>query len=424
MINTFVDIFKNKDIRKKILFTLFILLVYRLGSAIVVPGIDNSQINLSSNSLLNMMSLLGGGSIATMSVFALGVGPYITASIIIQLLSMDVIPYLTELSKDGKKGQIELDKITRYLGVVMGIIQSYFIALTMQAQYKIIENPSFAGYLYIAIIFTAGTMFLIWLADQITSKGIGNGMSILIFAGIVADIPFTFMGVYNGLLTTDTSTIALIKFIIYILMYLLIIILVVVMQLGQRRIPIQYTSSNMQSKAKGDLNFLPLKINSASVIPVIFASSIIQAPLIILSWFNPTLYSKVSGIVAFDNPIVLVVYGILIVVFTFFYANLQVDPSKIADNLNKQNTYIPGIRPGNETREYISNVLNRITVLGALELVFIALIPYVVTILSGLNMQAALGGTGIIIVVGIAIETHKQLVSQLTQKSYKGFIGK
>lgn len=424
MFNTFVEIFKNKDIRKKILFTLAMLFIYRLGAAIVVPGVNNSLIKLSNNDLLGMMSLLGGGAISHMSIFALGVGPYITASIIIQLLSMDVIPYLTNLTKEGKKGQKQIDTITRYLGVVMAIIQSFFITLTLQEQYKIVNNPSFMQYLYIAIIFTAGTMFLLWIGDQITSKGIGNGVSIIIFAGIVANMPTTFVRVFSGLIGQNAQVGGVAKFVIYILMYLAIILFVTAMQLGERKIPIQYTTSSLQNRSKGDMNYLPLKINSASVIPVIFASALIQAPQIILSWVNHNMYLELSSKLNFNNPYVLIFYAVVIILFTFFYANLQVDPEKIAENLNKQNTYIPGIRPGAETKEYVSKVLNRITVLGALGLTFIALLPYVLTIIFNLNMQAAIGGTGIIIVVGIAIETHKQLVGQLTQKSYRGFIGK
>lgn len=421
MFNTLVELFKNKDIRKKILFTLLMLLIYRLGSAIVVPGIDNSLINLSSNDLLGMLSLLGGGSISQMSIFALGVGPYITASIIIQLLSMDIIPYLTNLTKEGKKGRREIDRITRYLGVVMAVFQSFFITMTLQEQYKIVINPSFTQYLFIALIFSAGTMFLLWIGDQITTKGIGNGVSIIIFAGIVSDLPTTFVRVFHGLGVTGAG---IAKFAFYILLFLVIILAITAMQLGERKIPIQYTTSSVQNRSKGNLNYLPLKINSASVIPVIFASALIQAPQIILSWVNHNLYLDISEKLSFTNGYVLLFYAVIIVLFTFFYANLQVDPEKIADNLNKQNTYIPGVRPGKETKEYVSKVLNRITVLGAIALAIIALMPYIFTIVFNLNMRAAIGGTGIIIVVGIAIETRKQLVSQLTQKAYRGFIGK
>jgi preprotein translocase subunit SecY len=422
MISSFIEVFKNKDTRAKILFTMGMLLVYRLGCALVVPGIDNSMINLSGNTILNMMSLLGGGAISQMSVFALGVGPYITASIIIQLLSMDVIPYLTELAKEGNKGRQKMDRYTRYLAVVMSLVQGYFITRTLNATYSIIENDSFAGYAYVSIMFTAGTMFLLWIGDRITAKGIGNGTSLIIFSGIVANLPYTFRMVFAS--TVGTQSAGWLLFTIYLVMYLLIIVLVTVMQLAERRIPIQYTSSSVQNRTKGDMNHLPLKVNSASVIPVIFSSALLQAPQIILSWINYDLYDKWSKILNLTHPYMIVFYALLITLFTFFYTNLEVDPSKISERLSKQNGYIPGVRPGKETREYISNVLNRITVLGAIFLVFIAVLPYIVSGVSGLPTSAALGGTGIIIVVGIAIETHKGLVSQLTQKSYKGFIGR
>ncbi len=424
MFKTMLAIFNNKDIRNRLLFTLAMLFIYRLGSAIVVPGIDSSQINLSSNSLLGLMSLLGGGSIQRMSIFALGVGPYITASIIIQLLSMDVIPYLSELAKEGKQGQQKLDKYTRYLGILMAILQSFFIVQTLQAQYNIVENPSFASYLFISILFSAGTMFLLWIGDQITTKGIGNGVSIIIFAGIVSDLPFTFVRIYQEIAVNGIDAVALVKYGAYLLMFLFIIAIVTIMQLATRRIPIQYTSSSITNKSKGDMNYLPLKINSASVIPVIFASALLQAPLIIVSWIDYEKYLHLAEILNFDKPLIIVFYAICIILFTFFYANTQVDPKKIAENFVKQNTYIPGVRPGSETRKYLSKVLNRITCLGALMLTFIAVIPYVLTAITKLNLHAAIGGTGIIIVVGIAIETHKQITSQLTQKSYKGFIGR
>lgn len=423
MINNFKGILKNKEIRNKLLFTLAMLFVYRFGCKIVAPGINGIDKDaLASLPILSMMNLLGGGALEQMSIFALGVGPYITASIIVQLLSMDVIPYLTELAKDGKNGRKQLDKITRYLAVAMALVQSYFIVRTLETSYSVIQDKTFAGYLYIAILFTAGTMFLLWIGDQISSKGIGNGTSMIIFAGIVADLPYTFQSVYKTAMANSGKGIAL--FIGYVVMYILIIALVTIMQLGERKIPIQYTSSSVMNKTKGDMNYLPLKINSASVIPVIFASALIQAPQIALSWINYSLYEKVAKFLDFSHPYILVFYAVVIVLFTFFYTNLEVDPTKIADNLRKQNTYVPGVRPGKETVDYVSTVLNRITVLGAIFLTFIAVLPYIVMQLTGLSHQAALGGTGIIIVVGIAIETHKQITSQLTQKSYRGFVGK
>jgi len=425
MFKTFIDFFKNKDIRKKIFFTLVILFIYRLGSAIPAPGINDTIISLSANSILGMMNILGGGSIEQMSVFSLGVGPYITASIIIELLAMDIIPALTELSKSGKKGRQQMDRYTRYLGVVLGLVQGFFIVKLLSNTYGIVDNPSNISFLYIAVIFTAGTMFLLWLADQITTKGIGNGTSMIIFAGIVADMPNNWKMVYNTFLgESATSKLGIGGFIAYVVMYIAIIVLVVVMQTSERRIPIQQSSSRAMNKTKGDLNHLPLKINSASVIPVIFASALIQGPQIIASWVNQDAYNWLAKICDFTSPWFLCFYGVLIILFTFFYTNLTIDPQKMADDLGKNGQYIPGVRPGSETKDYVAKVLNRITVLGALLLTFMAILPYVVSALTGLSVSAAVGGTGIIIVVGVAMDTFKQLKGQLTTKQYKGFVGK
>ncbi|MBR5342030.1 MAG: preprotein translocase subunit SecY [Erysipelotrichaceae bacterium] len=428
MFKTFIDFFKHKDIRKKILFTLFILFIYRLGSSIPAPGVNTTVIKLSANSLLNMMSILGGGSIEQMSIFSLGVGPYITASIIIELLAMDIIPALTEMAKSGKKGRQQMDRITRYLGVVMALVQGYFIVQYLDRAYSgygFINNPGFTSYLYISVIFTAGTMFLLWLADQITSKGIGNGTSMIIFAGIVADMPTTFRVVYNTFIGEEaTSTLGIGGFIAYCVMYVAIIVLVVLMQMAERRIPIQQSSSRALNKTKGDLNYIPLKINSASVIPVIFASALIQGPQIIASWVNQDAYNWLVKICDFTSPWFLCFYAVLIILFTFFYTNLTIDPQKMAEDLGKNGQYIPGVRPGAETRNYVSKVLNRITVLGALLLTFIAILPYVTSNLTGLSQRAAVGGTGIIIVVGVAMDTIKQMKSQMTSKQYKSFVGK
>ena len=427
MIKTLIDFWRNKETRKKILVTLVILFIFRLGAAIPAPGINTLYFSLEGHSILSMMNLLGGGSLEQMSIFSLGVGPYITASIIVELLSMDIIPALTEMAKSGKKGRQQMDRITRYLGIVMAMVQGFFIVkmLSDQSGGTLIENPGFATFLYISVIFTAGTMFLLWLADQITTKGVGNGVSMIIFAGIVADIPNNFRAVYNTFVGENaTSNFGIAGFILYVLMYLAIIVLVVVMQMAERRIPIQHSSSHAINKTKGDLNHLPLKVNSASVIPVIFAGALIQGPQIIASWVNTDAYNFLSNLFDFKSPWFLLFYAILIILFTFFYTNLQVDPGKMAENLSKQGQYIPGVRPGAETKDYVSKVLNRITCLGALLLTFIAILPYIISNLTGLSHAAAVGGTGIIIVVGVAIDTIKQLKSALTSKSYKGFVGK
>lgn len=425
MMHTFASMFKNKEIRNRIFFTLAMLLIYRIGSAIPVPGVDSAQLSASiaDNSILSMMNLLGGGAFERMSVLALGVTPYITASIIIQLLSMDVIPSLTEMTKSGEKGRLELDRITRYLAVVLAFVQSFSMVYGFDKQYGILSNSTTAGYLYTATILTAGTQFLVWLGDQISVKGIGNGISIIIFAGIVAGIPASFAEVYSIEISgaaAGAEFSGILSFVLYCILYFVIIVGVIIMELAVRKIPIQYSSN---SGARGnDITYLPFKINSASVIPVIFAASIMTAPQIVLSFVNADAYSKVSSFLSLQKPVGLLIYAVLTFLFTFFYTDLQVDPDKVAENLGKSGAYIPGIRPGSETRTYLHKVLNRITVLGACALTIIAVIPYLLPMFTSLPASVSLGGTGIIIVVGVAMETVAQLKGQLTQKQYHGFL--
>ena len=425
MLHTFASFFKTKEIRNKILFTLAMLLVYRIGSAIPVPGVDASQLasQIADNSILSMMNLLGGGAFERLSVFALGVGPYITSSIIIQLLSMDVIPALTELSKSGQSGRTKIDKITRYLGVILAFVQAFSMVYAFDRQYAILESNSLSTYLYVATILCAGTQFLIWIGDRISMKGIGNGISIIIFAGIVSNIPAQFVQVFNIQVSGSSQGAVfggVLQFVLYCLLYLAIIVGVVIMQLAVRKIPIQYTSS---SNTRGnDITYLPFKINSASVIPVIFAGSIITAPQIILSFINADAYNKVSNFLSLQKPVGLAIYGVLTFLFTFFYTDLQVDAEKVAENLGKSGAYIPGIRPGNETNTYLRKVIHRITVLGATALTIIAVLPYIIPMFTSLPSSISIGGTGIIIVVGVAMETISQLKGQLTQKQYHGFL--
>lgn len=426
MIQTFLSLFKNKEIRGKILFTLAMLFIYRLGSAIPVPGVDSEILaaSVSDNSIINMMNLLGGGTFERLSIFAMGVTPYITASIVIQLLSMDVIPYLTELAKSGQTGRLKLDKITRYLGVILSFVQAFTMVMGFDRSYGVMTNGGVAAYLYAATVLTAGTMFLLWIGDRISQFGIGNGISIIIFAGIVSNLPFNYAQVYNVLVDTANQTAmfnGIIEFVLYLIVNLVIIVLVVIMQLAVRKIPIQYTSSSL-AKGRNDITYLPLRINSASVIPVIFAQAIITAPQIVLSFVNYEAYQSLSNFLSLQKPLGLLLYAILTILFTFFYTDLQVNPEKIAENLGKSGAYIPGVRPGNETKEYLKKVLNRITVLGACGLTVIAVIPYLLPMITNLPASTSVGGTGIIIVVGVAMETMTQLKGQLTQKQYHGFL--
>ena len=428
MLKTIISMFKSKDIRNRILFTLAMLFIFRFGAAITVPGVDISTMtNAKSNSLFEMINLLGGGGLEQLSVFALGVGPYITASIIIQLLSMDVIPALTELAKGGATGKKQIDKYTRYLAVVLGFFQASTLIYGFSRAYPglLVEGDGWASILYISTVLTGGSMFLLWIGDRISMKGIGNGISMIIAAGIIARLPHQMITAWETVVDTSSSSATfngILGFAGYILCYLLIIVFVVFMQTAERKIPIQYTSSTVTTRKK-DMTYLPLKINSASVIPVIFASSLMVAPLSIVKmitsadWVNTLEY-----FLGLQTPVSLVIYVVLTILFTFFYTQMQVDPSKIAENLGKSGTYIPGIRPGSETKEYINKVLNRITVLGALGLAFIAVLPHALPLFTSLPASMGIGGTGIIIVVGVAMETVKQIQGHMTQKSYRGFL--
>lgn len=421
-------IFTNKDIRNRILFTLFAFLVYRLGSAITVPDVNTADLvaGIEDNSLFAMINLLGGGGLEQFSIFALGVTPYITASIIIQLLSMDVVPHLSELAKNGATGRKTLDKYTRYLAVVFAFVQSFSLVYGFSQTYTtLIEGGvTMAKIMYIATIFTAGSMFLVWIGDQISMKGIGNGISMVIMAGIVGRMPQQFADAWTTLIGAE-STIenGTWLFAGYILVYLLIIIFVTLINTAERRIPIQYTSSSIQLSKRSESNYLPLKVNSASVIPVIFASSLMMAPLQIASFF-PTndIIRTMQDWLGLQTWYSLVIYVLLILFFTFFYTKMQINPEKISENLGKSGAYIPSVRPGTETKNYVNKVLSRITVLGSICLALIAVLPHIMPLIwTDMPTSMALGGTGMIIVVGVAIETVRQVQGLITQKSYKKY---
>lgn len=420
----------NKDIRNRILFTLFAFLVYRLGSAITIPDVNTADLvaGMQENSLFAMINLLGGGGLEQFSIFALGVTPYITASIIIQMLSMDVIPHLTELSKNGAKGRKTLDKYTRYLSVIFAFVQSFSLVYGFSASYSgLIEGGlTLSKAMYIATIFTAGTMFLVWIGDQISVKGIGNGISMVIMAGIVGRMPQQFMSAFESLVSgSDAPAQGPYLFAGYIVVYLLIIVFVALINTSERRILIQYTSSSITLSKNSKSNYLPLKVNSASVIPVIFANSLMMAPLMVASFFDTNdVIKQMNNWLGMKTWYSLVVYVVLILFFTFFYTKMQVDPEKISENLGKSGAYIPSVRPGTETKDYVNKVLSRITVFGSIALALIAVLPHAMTLIwPSISSSMALGGTGMIIVVGVAIETVRQLQGLITQKSYKHYFG-
>ncbi len=440
------SIFKNKEIVGRIFFTIMILLVIRIGAAITVPGVTpQGQLSeaLNSSSAVALMDLLGGGALSNFSIFALGVSPYITAQIIIQLLQKDVLPALTELSKQGQYGRKKTEMATRYLTLMLGAVQAYGIIKTMEnSEYiKMNMTPNFWTYAYIICIMLAGAMTVMWLGDQITEKGLGNGISVIIFAGCVRNLPIQISTAFNTWINPSyyKETPELVKgsfqFALYILAFLLILAFVVFIELSVRKIPVQHSGkSGGQTASMAKASFLPIKVNSAGVIPVIFASSIMMAPSVIASfitsdtsaeWLKIFSYSETVTMPWFDGstwqmPWGLIIYITLILLFSFFYATLQIDPENLAENFRKNGSYIPGIRPGNETERYVKKVVNRVTCIGSIALAFIAALPVVLT-LSGIfgdNSSLAIGGTGLIIAVGVSIEIMNQIDGLLAGKTY------
>ncbi len=442
----FIDIFKNKEVVNRIFFTIMILFVFRIGSAITVPGIDASTLQdqmSSSNNMLALMNLLGGGALSNFSVFALGVSPYITAQIIIQLLSMDVLPALTELNRQGQYGRKKIEMATRYLSLLLAAVQAYGIIQTaLNTEWiSFTFEENFVSYLYIITVMVAGSMLVIWLGDQITSKGIGNGISMIIFAGIVASLPnqiataFDKWVITNWNLGSAETTKGVFQFILYIASFILIIAFVVFIELSRRKIPVQHATRSGGSEKLTKASFLPIKINSAGVIPVIFASSILMAPSIIASfisadalnatWLKVFSYNELVDTGGVMMPWGLIIYMVLVFAFTFFYANLQINPENLANNFQKNGSYIPGIRPGIETERYVRKVLNRVTLIGAISLCFISALPVILTLsgVFGNDNSLALGGTGLIIVVGVCLELNNQISGLIAGKSYDEVIG-
>ena len=404
----------NKDLRKRIYFTLGALLIFIVGTNLRVPGTTDITKNLGFLELINAM---GGGALKNFSILALGVSPYITASIIIQLLQMDIIPYFSELSKEGPVGRQKLNKITRYIGIGFAFLQGYAFS------YAFLGNASSLSYFYVATILTAGTAFSLWLGDQITQKGIGNGVSLMIMAGIIASLPSTFITAFNELIVTSGTTgqiaLGIGKFVGFVLAYFIIIIGVIYVQEAERRIPLQYANRTTGSYGS-EQSFLPIKLNTASVMPVIFASSLMSIPSTIASFANKEGLTKfVETYLNYTKPVGFVVYIVLIFLFGYFYTFLQLKPDDVADNLQKNGGYIPGIRPGKDTSKYISYVLSRITITGTILLIILAIIPIVLQKLTGMTQASAIGGTGILIVVGVALETYKQLEGSLATRGYK-----
>lgn len=438
-----VAICKNKEIMNRIFFTIMILLVIRIGAAIPVPGVtvlDTLKNAMQEASAVGLMDLLGGGALQNFSVLALGVSPYITAQIIVQLLSKDVLPALTELSKQGQYGRRKQEMATRYLTLMLGAVQAYGLIMTMQNNkyIKLNLNPDFWTYAYIVTIILAGSMLTMWLGDQITQKGLGNGISVIIFAGCVRSLPIQISNAFSKWILNNQGhgSSELLKgsfqFVVYILAFILIIAFVIFVELSKRKIPVQHAGKGGQNPSMSKASFLPIKVNSAGVIPVIFASSIMMAPSVIASfissdaanasWLKIFSYSELTPMGEnFAFPWGLIIYITLIVLFCFFYASIQISPEQLAENFQKSGSYIPGIRPGNETERYVRKVVNRVTCIGAIALAFIAGLPVILTLTNifGGDSSLALGGTGLIIIVGVCIELNNQIEGLLAGKSFE-----
>ena len=422
---------KVKQVRSKILFTIFIVLVFRIGTSITVPGVNANSLNaLSGLSFLNMLSLVSGNAMKNFSVFALGVSPYITASIVVQLLQMDLLPKFVEWGKQGEVGRRKLNQATRYIALVLAFVQSVGITAGFNALSgaKLLTVPLTPQvFLVIGAILTAGSMIVTWLGEQITDKGYGNGVSMIIFAGIVASIPDMVKGIYVDYFVNVPSsrlTSSLIFVAILIIAVLLIVYFTTYVEQAKYKIPIQYTKVAQGAPSS---SYLPLKINPAGVIPVIFASSITAAPAAILqfvsaSGLNWEWVKTAQELVSTSTPSGVALYALLIILFTFFYTFVQINPEKAAENLQKSGAYIHGVRPGKGTEEYMSKLLRRLATVGSLFLGVISILPIVAKDLFGLSEVVAFGGTSLLIIISTGIEGIKQLEGYLLKRKYVGFL--
>lgn len=401
---------QNKDLRKRIYFTLFCLGFFALGINITIPW---ASVYLEELGFLEIFNLMSGGGLRSFAIFGLGVSPYITASIITQLLQMDIIPYFKELKEQGYVGRQKINKITRYLGIIIAFVQAYAISIFY------LNNSDVMVMLKTSLVMTAGTAFLLWMADQISQKGIGNGQSLLIMAGILMSMPSVFTSAFNAFIKGSYETgLGITLFGVFILSYILIIVGIIWIQLAERRIPIQY--SNRTTSAYGaQTTYLPIKINSAGVMPVIFASVLTTIPATIVQLTkNQAAINFVNNYIVYTSPIGFLLYIILIFVFGYFYTFLSMNPEEMSKNLNKNGGYIPGVRPGEDTSKYISKSLSKLTLVGSVFLVILAGLPVLISRFTKLPSNVTIGGTGILIVVGVAIETYKQIESSLAARSY------
>ena len=435
MFNTIRNAWRIPDLRKKILYTLLIIVVFRFGSVIPAPFLDASALadlmsSASENTAMGYINMLTGGAFSYASLFAMGITPYINSSIIMQLLTI-AIPALERLSKEGEEGRKKIATITRYVTVGLGLIQGVAYYFYLRNSGIVEYTDGFAGVFVACVIvltFTAGTALIMWMGEQINEKGIGNGISIILFAGIVARLPVTLGTVWQymqlGMENAAGAGQYLVLAPLFLVLFLVVIWVIVFMNESERRIPVQYAKKVVGRKMYGGQStFLPIKVAMSGVMPVIFASSILAIPQFIQIFWNPTGGMGRAILDAFSQTgwLYIVLYFLLIVMFAYFYMSIQYNPLEMANNLRQSNGTIPGIRPGKPTADFIAKILSKVTLIGALFLAFVALIPIIYTNVTGMY-GLSLGGTSIIIIVGVALETVKQLESQMMLRHYKGFL--
>ncbi|MCL1975314.1 MAG: preprotein translocase subunit SecY [Firmicutes bacterium] len=416
MIETLINAWKVPELRKKMIFTMLIFAVFRLGAHIPVPGIDKNVLgDMFSSQLFGWVDIISGGSFKNLTVFAMGVIPYINASIIIQLLTM-VVPYFEKLAKEGNEGRKKMTQYTRYGAVGLGLMQALVMSFYLRTA---MLNPNIGSVLVCTVTLTAGTAFLMWMGELITEHGIGNGISLIIFAGIASRLPAGAMTIVSYVTTGEASIItALLVLVVGVLM----ITGVVAVQEGQRRIPVQYAKRVIGRKVYGGQStHIPMKINQAGVIPIIFAMAILTFPSIIAGFFPGSPVALwISTVLSYRHPVYIITYSLLIFLFTYFYTAATFNTADVADNMRKNGGFVPGLRPGRPTAEYLDKVLSRLTFSGATFLTLIALMPSLFMAASGMNLY--FGGTSLLIAVGVALDTMKQIESHLLMRHYQGFM--
>jgi preprotein translocase subunit SecY len=450
------NIFITPDLRNRVLFTLAILAVYRLGAFIPTPGINTALLgqlfDQSRGSVLGLIDLFSGGNLRRLTIFALGIMPYITAAIILELLVV-VWPYLERLQKEGELGRRKITQYTRYLTIILSLFQSFTIALTLQRQAmngeSLVYHPGVRFILMTMLTLTTGSAFIMWLGEQISDRGIGNGMSLIIFAGIVVGLPRAVTDLFDKAETRQWGSFTPIALLGLVVLMAAVVAFIVFVESGQRRIPVQYAKRVMGRKVMGgQMTYLPLRVNAGGVIPPIFASSLLTFPQTAALLFKSKspIFQKLASAISWGEPLYTLLYVVLIIFFAFFYVGIIFNPTDLADNMRKYGGFIPGIRPGRNTSEYINRILTRLTFVGGVYLAVVCLLPeWMISgihlqhlwlvgnwfdthmwrfVLDGLNVQFYFGGTSLLIVVGVAMDTVQQLEAQLVMRNYEGFVRK